>query len=116
MAEAAPLLAVLAAGVGRGGLQTDDVLALVLPLLREVAALHEQGQVASLDGVGSYRVRDEGGLALQRPQGWPPSHNREAIERLQAPAASVLRVVGESRLTHDADHGTEVQDLAVVAD
>jgi predicted DNA-binding WGR domain protein len=115
MAEPAPLLAVLDAGASRGGLQTDDVLALVLPLLREVAALHEQGQVASLDGVGSYRVRDEGGFALQRPQGWPPSHNRAMIERLQAPAASVLRVVGESRLTNDAEAGIDVTDLAVGA-
>lgn len=113
MAEPAPLLSVLEAGAARGGLQTDDVLALVLPLLREVAALHEQGQVASLDGVGSFRLRDEGGLALQRPQGWPPSRNRAAIERLQAPAASVLRVVGESQLTHDAEGGIEVKDLAV---
>ncbi|HEX6707739.1 MAG TPA: DUF4011 domain-containing protein [Albitalea sp.] len=113
MAEQAPLLDLLDAGLGRGGLQTDDVLALVLPLLREVAALHEQGLVASLDGVASYRVDDAGALALRRPQGWPPSLQRAAIERLQAPAASVLHVVGESRLTHEAEAGVQVDDLAV---
>jgi hypothetical protein len=113
MAESAPLLALLDAGLSRGGLQTDDVLALVLPLLREVAALHEQGLVAALDGVSAYRVADAGTLALLRPQGAPPTSNREAIERLQAPVASVLRVVGETRLTHEADTGLAVENLAV---
>lgn len=113
MAERAPLLALLEAGTSRGGLQTDDVLAVLLPLLREVTALHERELVASLDGTSSYIVTDAGSLALQRPQGWPPTLDRAAIDRLQAPASSVLRVVGESRLTHEADTVVEVQNLAV---
>lgn len=115
MAERAPLLALLDAGASRGGLQTDDVLAVVLPLLREVAALHERELVASLDGVASYEVTEAGALTLQRPQGWPPTLNRKAIDKLQAPAGSVLRVVGESRLTHEAERGLDVQDLAVAS-
>jgi predicted DNA-binding WGR domain protein len=113
MAERAPLLALLDAGASRGGLQTDDVLTVVLPLLQEVAALHERELVASLDGVASYEVSAAGSLALQRPQGWPPTLNRAAIDKLQAPAGSVLRVVGESRLTHESDTRLDVRDLAV---
>jgi predicted DNA-binding WGR domain protein len=116
MADTAPLLALLDAGLGRGGLQTDDVLAVVLPLLREVAQLHEQGRVAALDGVLSYQVTDAGALTLTLPQGAAPSSNRVAVERLQGPAASVLRVVGESRLTHEADSGIARDDLAVASE
>jgi predicted DNA-binding WGR domain protein len=113
MAEPLPLLALLEAGLSRGGLQTDDVLAVTLPLLREVAALHEQGQVAQLEGAASYRVTEAGTLALLRAEGAAPTANREAIERLQAPAASVLRVLGETRVTHEADAGLVVDDLRV---
>jgi len=113
MAETAPLLALLDAGLSRGGLQTDDVLALVLPLLREVAVLHEQGWVAALDGVYAYQVSETGSLTLLQAQGTAPTSNRKAIERLQAPAASVLRVVGETRLTHESDNDLAVDNLDV---
>ncbi|MEP6502136.1 MAG: DUF4011 domain-containing protein [Betaproteobacteria bacterium] len=119
MAEEAPLIAVLAAGLARGGLQSDDVLALVLPLLREVGALHEHGQVAALDSVHAYRVIEAGAaapapaLALAKPLGDAPTTAAEAIARLQAPQASVLRVVGELRVTHGEDGSAEVRDLEV---
>lgn len=35
-------------GIERGGFETEDVLATVLPLMREVVALHERGEVAPL--------------------------------------------------------------------
>jgi predicted DNA-binding WGR domain protein len=121
MAEAAPLIALLDAGLARGGLQSDDVLALVLPLLREVAALHELGQVAALDGVHAYRVVEAGAdapapaIALTLPQGKAPTAAADAVARLQVPQASVLRVVGELQVTHDEDGGAEVRDLEVLA-
>lgn len=111
--QQAPLLSLLDAGLARGGLQTDDVLAVLLPLLREAAALHEQGLVAPLDGVFAYRVTEAGALALAQPQGRPPVLHFDAVARLQAPAGSVLRVVGETRVTQDAEQGTEVADLAI---
>ncbi|HSV48534.1 MAG TPA: DUF4011 domain-containing protein [Ramlibacter sp.] len=115
MPETAPLLQLLEAGLARGGLRTDDVLAIALPLLNEVAALHEQGQVAALDGVSSFAVNDAGRLTLRRPQGWPPTRDRAALDRLQAPAASVLQVVGETRLTHEAEGGVAVDNLEVAS-
>jgi hypothetical protein len=112
----APLLQLLDTADAHGGLQTDDVLKLVLPLLREVSALHEQGKVAALGNVFAYRVTDVPALALAHPEGADPRRNLEAIAPLEQPAASVLRVVGEARVTIDADDGLSVENLAVMAD
>ena len=113
MHERAPLLTILDAGLSHGGLQSDDVLALLLPLLREVAALHEQGRVAELDGPHAYLRLATGGLGLLRPQGVAPTDQRAAVERLQAPVTSVLRIIGERRVTVDGEDGVAVQDLGV---
>lgn len=113
MAELAPLLQLIDRADRHGGLQNDDVLAVVLPLLREVAALHEQGLVASLGGASACRVTEDGALALAVPGGQAPVPDAEAIARLQAPPGSVLRVVGETQVTHDGEAGLDVQRLDV---
>ena len=116
LAERAPLLQLQAAALERGGLQTDDVIAICVPLLREVATLHENGLVAILDGVHAYAVTEGGALTLKRPQGTHPVSNRPALERLQAPVSSVLRLVGDLQLTNAADKGVEIRDLGVEQD
>ena len=113
MAELAPLLQLIARADAHGGLQNDDVIALVLPLLREVAAMHEQGLVASLGKPGAYLVTADDTLALARPVGLPPVLARDAVERLQAPPGSVLRVVGESTVTTGAQTEVAVESLDV---
>jgi DNA polymerase III delta prime subunit len=115
----APLLQLLDTADAHGGLQTDDVLKLALPLLREVSALHDQGKVAALGNVFAYRVTEAPAapaLALAKPGGADPRRNPEAIAPLEQPVASVLRVVGEQRVTIDADTGIAVENLAVMAD
>jgi len=111
-----PIQQLLDTADAHGGLQTDDVLSLVLPLLREVSALHEQGKVAALGSVFAYRVDDTPALALAQPTGTEPRQNREAIAPLEQPAASVLRVIGEHRVTLDADEGVSVENLALMTD
>ncbi|HSV83710.1 MAG TPA: AAA domain-containing protein [Ramlibacter sp.] len=113
MSDTPVLLKVLDAGLARGGLQAEDVLALVLPLFREVAALHERERVAGLDGPHAVVQAETGGLALARPEGMAPHSNRGAVERLQAPVSSVLHVVGETRVTQDDATGLAIEDLAV---
>jgi hypothetical protein len=117
MADIAPLTALIDAGAAGGGLQTDDVLAIALPLLRETAALHERGLVAELSDVRAYRVLESGDgaqvLALARPEGAATRSETGAIARVQAPVASVLRVVGESRITQEEGVGVQVDDLSV---
>jgi predicted DNA-binding WGR domain protein len=113
MRDTPPLLRILETGLAHGGLQTDDVMTLVLPLFQQVAALHQQERVAELAGAASLAQRDDGALALARPEGLPPRLQRAAIERLQAPVSSVLQVVGEHRITIDDALGLTAEDLAV---
>jgi len=110
MAEA--FLDYLYAGQANGGFQTDDVLAAALPLLRRIAAIHEEGLVAPLEGVAAVTVADSGALQL-RGQGVQPRRQSARVEALQRPVVSALRVVGEHRLTADADDGLSWQDLRV---
>ena len=114
MREQSALNKLLDVAQNHGGLQTDDVLALVLPLLKEVAALHEKGQVAALDGQFSYQSNAHGFLELARPGGITPSYNEPAIERIQARVSSMLHVVGETRLTVEAESGIEVENLDIL--
>ena len=113
MREETALLKILDAGLAHGGLRTDDVLTLILPLFQEVAALHERERVAGLRGAAGVVQREDGSLGLARPDGEPPRQHREAVERLQAPVSSVLHVVGETRVTVGDDDGVEVEDLLV---
>ena len=43
-------------GIAQGGFQTDDVLAGVLPLMRQVIETHSQGRVAPLIGISKLKV------------------------------------------------------------
>lgn len=96
------------------GFQTDDVLAAVLPLFRQVAAWHEQTLVSPLDGIAKVAVDAPGVL---RCDGVPimPAGNLARVEELQRPVASALHVVGQGRVTSDDETGTEYTNLEVAA-
>lgn len=112
MSDDLPFIQLLEAGASRGGLQTEDVLALVLPLFREVAGLHADEKIADLGDPRSVAVSEVGTLGLRDPQGHAAREHRDAVEKLQAPVSSVLQVVGESRVTQDpVDYTSE--DLLV---
>ncbi|MGM9487803.1 DUF4011 domain-containing protein [Ideonella sp. YS5] len=113
MRESPALLRILDTGLAHGGLQTDDVLTLLLPLFQEVAALHERERIAGLHGAACIVQRQDGGLALARPEGEEPRQQRQQVDRLQAPVSSVLHVVGELRVTVDNESGMDIEDLAV---
>ncbi len=97
----------------RGPLPSDDLVHAMLPLLRQVAALHERGLVAriTLDRV----LEDEDGrLVLADPDGVPPTIDLDAIRAVQPPVSSALKLVGNYRVTQDDDNGTRVEDVAVL--
>ena len=103
------LAQVIADQAGKG-LPTDDVLHLLLPLMRAVAELHAQGRVASL-APGDVAEAADGSLALVRPHGLDPAIDLAAIRRVQPQATSALKVVGEYRVTTDEAEGSSVLDL-----
>lgn len=90
-------------GVARGGFETDDVLAAVLPLMREVLAIHERGLVAPLRGLAAISVTDERMIALVSLKGIPPERNEARLRDILAPASRGLEVIGEARRETDVD-------------
>lgn len=106
-------LGFLRRGCAAGGFGTDDVLAAVLPLFREVAQAHERGLVAPLEGTDAVQVADTR-LFIAPERFVSPRKNAGQVEALQRVADSGVVVVGHSRRTSDLDDGTLQQsDLLV---
>jgi predicted DNA-binding WGR domain protein len=101
-----PFLRFLEAGVAKGGFETDDVLAALLPLMQQVLAAHAAGLVAPLDGVRDLTATDAGHLNFTPAQASPPQKASAKVERLQAPVSRAVEVVAESRRVTDVDKST----------
>jgi predicted DNA-binding WGR domain protein len=93
-----------------GQLPTEDVLHVMLPLIREVAALHDIGRVASLD-LNDVIEKQSGAFGLKNGEGQAPVSNQAAINRIQPHASTGLKIVGEYRVTDDENVGRKVADL-----
>lgn len=114
MTEHRPLRDLLAARVEEGPLPVDDVLALVLPLLDQVAALHERGLVAPLDGIADLRV--DGGQAWFPDALAKPPRRNARVRDLGEPESRALDVVGHARVVTDVDVGSSERRSLDVAD
>ncbi|MCE4052889.1 WGR domain-containing protein [Pseudomonas sp. Au-Pse12] len=93
----------------------DDVLFLALPLLRQVAQLHELGHVAQLSYLDVV-LGPERTLQLRHPEGQSPRLALEAIKQVQPNPESALNIVGKVRLTRDSETGVAITDLQVQED
>ena len=91
-------------------LQADDLIHILLPLMREVAALHAAGCVAALRP-SDIAEADDGILTLVAPQGGAPAFNAETLKKIQPAPGSALKIVGEYRVTTDETDGRKVDDL-----
>jgi superfamily I DNA and/or RNA helicase/predicted DNA-binding WGR domain protein len=101
-------------GIERGGFEVDDVLAAVLPLMREVRAIHEVGKVAPLRGTSALIVHEDRALGLSSLEGIEPTSNAIRLHELLAPVGHGVEVIGETR--HDSDDGrflTRITNLDV---
>ena len=101
-----PFLKFLEAGVEKGGFETDDALAALLPLMKQVHATHQAGLVAPLDGIKNLTFTEQGNLTFAADQAIPPKKNTSKVEALQSPVSSAVDVVAESRRTTDIDHSS----------
>ncbi|QJE97133.1 DUF4011 domain-containing protein [Luteolibacter luteus] len=108
-----PFLRFLEHGAGQGGFEVDDVLAAVLPLMREVAAIHEAGRVAPLRGLSSLVVHEERALGLSSPDGIEPSSNAAKVYQLLAPVGHGIQVIGGTRRESEDMWVTKVSNLDV---
>jgi predicted DNA-binding WGR domain protein len=97
----------------RGGFTTDDALATLLPLFRQVLETHASGRVAPLEGIADLLV-DEYRAYFENSASREP---RLAEDRLRAveERAGAFHVVGRSIQTTDADAGEETHENLLVA-
>ena len=111
-----PFLKFLEAGVAKGGFETDDVLAALLPLMRQVLAAHGAGLVAPLDGIKHLTLTEAGHLMFAPAEVSSPEKNTSRVEALLAPVSHGVDVIAESRRTADIDEASlTVSDLGVAA-
>ncbi|HEU0037643.1 MAG TPA: DUF4011 domain-containing protein, partial [Verrucomicrobiae bacterium] len=109
-----PFLKFLESGIARGGFETDDTLAALLPLMKQVRAAHQAGLIAPLEGIQDLLITEQGALMFAPTKVESPQKNSSKAEELQSPASHAVEVVGESRRTADIDAGSfTVSDLAV---
>jgi predicted DNA-binding WGR domain protein len=109
-----PFLKFLEAGVAKGGFETDDVLAALLPLMKQVQAAHETGLVAPLDGLEHLTLTEAGHLMFAPTEASSPKKNTSRVEALLAPMSHGVEVVAESRRTADIDEASlTVSDLGI---
>ena len=93
----------LEAGVAKGGFETDDLLSVMLPLMKQVVAAHQSGLVAPLDGVEDLTITETGHLMFAPAKLTPPEKNLRKVDALQSAINSGVEVVGEMRRTADID-------------
>ncbi len=104
----------LEAGVAKGGFETDDVLAALLPLMKQVLSAHEAGLVAPLNGLSDLILTEAGQLRFLPDKVNSPEKNTGKVEALQAPVSHAVEVVAESRRVADIDQASlTVSDLGV---
>ena len=108
-----PFVRFLEHGIERGGFEVDDVLAAVLPLMREVAAIHETGKVAPLRGIGSLVIHEDRALGLSSPEGVESSSNAEKVYQFLAPVGHGVEVIGETRRESEDLYITKQTNLDV---
>lgn len=98
-----PFIKFLRQGISRGGFEIEDALAAVLPLMREVASIHETGHVAPLRGITRLILHDDRALGLATQESQQPRRNPEKIDELQMPVSRGLDVIGEARRELDEE-------------
>lgn len=99
-----------------GGLTTDDVLASLLPLFKQVEATHLAGRVAPLDGADALHVDAYRRVYFEDAAAHEPRLAESRLREVERQTTHTLDVVGQRVQTTDADAGDEHQhDLLVAA-
>ena len=76
-----------------GGFTTEDALASVLPLMRQVAAAHRAGLVAPLEGLKDLQVE---GVRIWFPEARlrPPAANAAKVREIDQPVTGAVHTDG----------------------
>src|SRR5262245_9874097 len=94
-----------------GSVGTDDVLSAALPLIEQVAALHEEGRIAPMNGIDALRV-SLGQLWFPNSMARVPETSPSALREIERHEVSRLAVTGRYRERSDSA-GVSVIDEAM---
>jgi hypothetical protein len=98
--------------ISADGFSTEDVLVSFLPLMQQVIATHNNGQVAPFDGVGKLQVVGVN-IVYAEADAMPQRWNLSGVKRLLQSNTKAVQVVGESRVLIDVNTGDwQQKDLA----
>ncbi|MFT3782744.1 MAG: AAA domain-containing protein [Nibricoccus sp.] len=111
-----PFLALLHRGLQKGGFETDDVLASLLPLFRQVSAAHERGLVAPLKGLQQILVSEDGSVSVSAESFTKPVRVENRVNEMLAAKSRGVEVIGESRTVTDMVDGIHESKRADVLD
>ncbi|MEI6947540.1 WGR domain-containing protein [Paraflavisolibacter sp. H34] len=103
----------LASAFEQGTYTTDDVIAFVLPLFKEVLSFHEEGRVAPFEQEDALFLT-EGRLDIDENKAHQPAHASAALQALFPNKSSSGRfeIVGSLKLDTDVDEGSSsLEDL-----
>jgi hypothetical protein len=89
----------------REGLSTDDLLASLLPLFRQVAACHEQGLAAPLRGLGALDIDEQYRLTFDEALAAPPTRDDRRVAAIQRAASRAFEITGRAEATADIIRG-----------
>jgi predicted DNA-binding WGR domain protein len=98
----------------RGGFTTDDALATLLPLFRQVQETHAAGRVAPLEGVQHISV-DGYRAYFEVARAQEPRLADDKLRAVDRRTGGALEVVGEGVHTTGADDGSETHETLLVA-
>jgi len=103
----------LADRLENGGFSTEDVLASVLPLMRQVIEAHAAGQVAPLEGLAALNV-EKAAIWFEESGRSEPTNNFARVRALDRPARNAVEIVSEQKRTIEVDDGLgDFKDLRV---
>ena len=91
---------------------TDDVLAVTLPLIEQVIAIHDLNKVAPLDGIDALNL-SMGHLWFSNSDAHAPKNNRQTLDEKQNDDRSTLDVTGRYREQQIDGYTVSFEDVEV---
>ncbi len=101
-AEKLGFLDFLEDGKNRGGFETDDALAAILPLLEQVQSIHSAGKVAPLVGLMDLQVT-AGHVWFENARAKPVRSAPEKLSQIERERSRAFEIVGARDYTRDLD-------------
>lgn len=103
-------------GISQGGFHNDDIVAVMMPLLKEVLTFHEDNKVAPLDGVQHILITQDL-LDIDEQFAHEPKNNIAAILAISADTSNAFEIVEETKMTTDIESSRiKSEDLSVQLD